>query len=78
MSHIQDLLSSPPAQVETKKKGEGGGRSGVCVCFYQNILIHEERLSCHLLKLLVREVGLAVWDEIARVVLPTHTHTHTQ
>ncbi len=44
-------------------------------CFYQNTLIDEERISCHLLKLLVREVRLAVWNKISYVVLPTHTHT---
>lgn len=43
------------------------------VCFYQNTLIHEERISCHLLKLLVWEVRLAVWNEITYVVLPTRT-----
>lgn len=40
---------------------------------HQNILIDEERISRHLLKLLVREVRLTVWDEITYVVLPCHS-----
>lgn len=40
---------------------------------HQKTLIDEERISCHLLKLLVREVRLAVWNEISYVVLPCHS-----
>lgn len=37
---------------------------------HQDTLIDEERVSCHPLELLVREVRLAVWNEIGYVVLP--------
>lgn len=46
-------------------------------CFYQDALVDEERISGHLLELLVREVRLTVRNKITHVVLPTHTHTHT-
>lgn len=40
---------------------------------HQHTLIHEERISCHLLKLLVGEVGLTVWNKMSYVVLPCHS-----
>lgn len=39
---------------------------------HQNIFIHKEGISGHLLKLLVRKVGLAVWNEFLNIVLPSH------
>lgn len=38
----------------------------------QNALVNEERISCHLLKLLIRKVGLTVRNEDVDVVLPGH------
>lgn len=40
---------------------------------HQNTLIDEERISCHLLKLLIRKFRLAVWNEDISVVLPGHS-----
>lgn len=40
---------------------------------HQNALINEERISGHILKLLVREVGLTVRNEIGYFVLPGHS-----
>lgn len=45
--------------------------------FYQNVLVHEERIPRHLLKLLVREVRLAVRNEVAHVVLPAEEDKDT-
>lgn len=51
-------------QINERKKNK-------CLFFYQQTLIDEESISRHLLKLLVREVRLAVGNELTDVVLPT-------
>ena len=48
------------------------------VSFYQNILVHEERISCHLLKLLVRKVRLTIGNEVVHVVFPARTEKHKE
>lgn len=61
-----------PFNVSVLLTGFGPGRTGLS---HQNVLVDEEWVAWHLLKLPVWEVRLAVRDEAAHVVFPGNTAT---